>query len=232
VRTIGLIGGMSWESTVLYYQLVNRLVAERLGPLHSARLVLYSVDFHDIEIMQRTGEWARAGDSLAQAARAVQAAGAEFLVLCTNTMHKVADAVTAATSIPLLHIVDPTGRAIRDRGLRRVGLLATRFTMEEGFYRDRLAQRFGIEAIVPEPRARERVHAIIYEELCQGRVLASSRAEYVAAIEVLKARGAEGVILGCTEIMLLIDASHSPVPVFDSTALHARAAVEWALADG
>jgi aspartate racemase len=226
---MGLIGGMSWESTVLYYQLVNRLVAERLGPLHSAQLVMYSVDFHDIEVMQRTGQWTRAGEVLADAARAVEAAGADFLVMCTNTMHKVADAVTAATSIPLLHIVDPTAQAIREQGLRRVGLLATRFTMEEPFYRDRLAQRFGIEAIVPEPRERERVHAIIYDELCQGRVLDSSRAEYVAAIEGLRERGAEGVILGCTEITLLISAADSPLPVFDSTALHARAAVEWAL---
>ena len=229
MRTIGLIGGMSWESTVPYYQHINRLVAERLGPLHSAKLVLYSVDFHEIEVFQRTAQWAAAGERLAEAARAVQAAGADFLVLCTNTMHKVADAITAAVHLPLIHIVDPTGEAICARGLSRVGLLATRFTMEERFYRDRLQERFGVEAIVPDAQERSRVHAIIYEELCQGRIRDESRAEYLRIVDSLRRRGAEGVILGCTEIGLLIRAGDSELPFFDSTYLHARAAVERAL---
>ena len=229
MRTIGLIGGMSWESTVPYYQHINRLVAERLGPLHSAKLVLYSVDFHEIEVFQRTAQWAAAGEQLAQAARSVQSAGADFLVLCTNTMHKVADAITAAVDLPLIHIVDPTGEAICARGLSRVGLLATRFTMEERFYRDRLQERFGVEAIVPDAQERSRVHAIIYEELCQGRIRDESRAEYLRIVDSLRRRGAEGVILGCTEIGLLIRAGDSELPFFDSTYLHARAAVERAL---
>src|SRR5262245_15731870 len=174
---------MSWESTVPYYQHINRLVAERLGPLHSAKLILYSVDFHEIEVLQRTAQWEAAGEQLAQAARAVQAAGADFLVLCTNTMHKVADAITAAVDLPLIHIVDPTGDAICARGVRRVGLLATRFTMEEGFYRDRLAKRFHVEAIIPDSAQRERVHSIIYDELCQGRIREDSRAEYLRIVE-------------------------------------------------
>jgi aspartate racemase len=228
MRTIGLIGGMSWESTVPYYQHINRLTAERLGPLHSAKLVLYSVDFHEIEVFQRTAQWDAAGERLAQAALAVQAAGAELLVLCTNTMHKVADAITAAVDLPFIHIVDPTGEAIRARGLRRVGLLATRFTMEERFYRDRLEERFNVEVIVPDAAERARVHAIIYEELCQGRIREESRAEYLRTIESLRGRGAQGVILGCTEIGLLIHEGDSELPFYDSTYLHARAAVDRA----
>jgi amino-acid racemase len=230
MRTIGLIGGMSWESTVTYYQHINRLVAQRLGPLHSAQIVLYSVDFADIEAMQRRGEWTRAGERLAAAARALRAAGVDCIVLCTNTMHIVADAVSAAVDVPLLHIVDPTGGAIRARGLHRVGLLATRFTMEERFYRDALAERHGIEALVPPPQQRERVHEIIYQELCQGRLLASSRAEYLRIVDALYANGAEGIILGCTEIGLLLTQDDTRVPLFDSTWLHARAAVDYALA--
>jgi aspartate racemase len=229
MRTIGLIGGMSWESTVPYYQHINRLTAQRLGPLHSARLVLYSVDFSDIEAMQRSARWDEAGALLADAARRVQAAGAEFLVLCTNTMHKVADAIEAAVDIPLLHIVDPTGSAIRAVGLRRVGLLGTRYTMEDPFYRDCLAQRFGIEAIVPEAAERARVHEVIYEELCRGRVLASSREEYLGIAAALAARGARGIILGCTEVGMLIGQGDTAIPLFDTTFLHAQAAVTWAI---
>ena len=229
MRTIGLIGGMSWESTVPYYQHINRLIAERLGPLHSARIVLYSVDFHEIETMQRTAQWDAAGTLLAGAARKVQAAGADFLLLCTNTMHKVAGAVTAAVEIPLLHIVDPTGVAIRAHALRRVGLLATRYTMEDPFYRDLLAARFGIDAIVPDEPARTRVHDIIYEELCQGRIVDSSRADYLRIIDELAARGAEGIILACTEIGMLIGQADTDIPLFDTTLLHAQAAVTWAL---
>jgi aspartate racemase len=229
MRTIGLIGGMSWESTVPYYQHINRFVAEELGPLHSAELVLYSVDFHEIETMQRTAQWEAAGARLARAARAVEAAGADFLVLCTNTMHKVAEAITGAVGIPLLHIVDPTGEAIRAHGLRRVGLLATGYTMEDGFYRDCLRERFGIEAIVPDAADRRRVHDIIYGELCRGRVLEESRAEYLRIVDALCARGAEGVILGCTEITLLLGPGDTAVPLFDTTLLHARAAVRRAI---
>jgi len=230
MRTIGLVGGMSWESTVPYYQHINRLTAERLGPLHSARIVLYSVDFSEIETMQRTAQWAAAGALLADAARAVEAGGADFLLLCTNTMHKVADAVVQAIRIPLLHIVDPTGRAIRARGMRRVGLLATGYTMEDPFYRDCLVSRFGVEAIVPEPTDRRRVHEIIYDELCQGVVRDTSRKEYLRVVDALIAQGVQGIILGCTEIGMLIGEKDTDVPLFDTTYLHAEAAVSRALA--
>ena len=229
MRTIGLIGGMSWESTVPYYQHINRMTAERLGPLHSARIVLYSVDFHEIELLQRTGGWSEAGELLADAARRVQAAGADFIVLCTNTMHKVADAITAAVELPLLHIVDTTGEAIRERGLTRVGLLATRYTMEDGFWRDRLAGRFDIEAIVPPAPDRERVHRIVYDELCQGRIVEASRQEYLRVVRALCDAGAEGIILGCTEIGLLLEQKDTSVPLFDTTYLHAQAAVRFAI---
>jgi aspartate racemase len=231
MRTIGLIGGMSWESTVPYYQHLNRLTAQRLGPLHSARLVLYSVDFDDIESLQRTAQWDAAGELLANAARAVESAGADFLLLCTNTMHKVAAAVETAVDIPLLHIVDATGSAIRALGLRRVGLLATRYTMEDPFYRDWLAERFGIETIVPEEAERARVHQIIYEELCRGRVLDSSREECLRIVASLAARGAQGTILGCTEIGMLISQGDTAIPLFDTAFLHAQAAVNRALED-
>jgi len=231
MRTIGLIGGMSWESTVPYYRHINRMTAERLGPLHSARIVLYSVDFHEIEALQRTGGWTAAGELLADAARRVQAAGADFIVLCTNTMHKVADAITAAVDLPLLHIVDPTGDAIRERGLTRVGLLATRYTMEDAFWRDRLAARFGIEAIVPPKAERERVHAIVYDELCQGRIVEASKQEYLRIVGALCDAGAEGIVLGCTEIGLLLTQADASVPLFDTTHLHAQAAVRLAIDD-
>jgi aspartate racemase len=229
MRTIGLIGGMSWESTVPYYQHINRMTAERLGPLHSARLVLYSVDFHEIEVAQRTGNWTAAGELLAVAARRVQAAGAECIVLCTNTMHKVADAITAAVELPLIHIVDPTGEAIVERGLRRVGLLATRYTMEDTFWRERLAQRFGIEAIVPPKADRDRVHDIVYEELCQGRILEASKREYLRIVDALQDAGAQGIVLGCTEIGLLLTQADTSVPLFDTSFLHAQAAVRFAI---
>jgi aspartate racemase len=229
MRTIGLIGGMSWESTVAYYQHLNRLTAERLGPLHSARLVLCNVDFDEIETMQRTAQWEAAGEVLANAARSVEAAGADFLVLCTNTMHKVADAIGAAVDIPLLHIVDPTGVALCERGFRRVGLLATRYTMEDPFYRECLDARFGIEAIAPGEPERTLVHDIIYEELCRGRVLESSRRECLRIIDSLAARGCEGIVLACTEIGLLVGQGDTDVPLFDTTFLHAQAAVSWAL---
>jgi aspartate racemase len=227
VRYIGLLGGMSWESTAEYYRLLNRGVADRMGGLHSAPLLLHSVDFAEIAEMQRAGDWTTAGARLAQAARGLEGAGAQALVLCTNTMHHVAGALEAAVSIPLLHIVDPIGTALRSAGVGRVGLLGTRFTMELPFWRDRLRERFGVELVVPEASDRAEVHRIIYEELCRGRIEDLSRAAYVAVIERLGAKGAQAVILGCTEIGLLVKATDSPLPVFDSTALHAQAAVDF-----
>ena len=229
MQTIGLIGGMSWESTLPYYRIVNEATRERLGGLHSARVVLVSVDFHEIERLQHAGDWVAAGDCLADAARSLQSAGADFIVLCTNTMHKVAPAIEAAVAIPLLHIADATAAAIRADGLRRVGLLGTRFTMEQAFYRERLEQRHGIEAIVPDAPDRAFVHEVIYEELCAGRVLDDSRAGYRRVIADLVARGAEAVILGCTEIGLLVGAGDATVPLYDTTRLHALAAVDRAL---
>ncbi|WP_440225072.1 aspartate/glutamate racemase family protein [Dokdonella sp. MW10] len=229
MKTIGLIGGMSWESTALYYRLVNEAVKHALGGLHSARVVLYSVDFDDIEHLQRRGEWDAAGRLLADAARALEAAGADLLVLCTNTMHKVAPALEAAVAIPLLHIADPTAAAVRAAGVRKVGLLGTRFTMEEGFYREGLVER-GLEVVLPTPEDRALVHRVIYDELCVGVVDARSREAYRRVMADLVARGAGAIILGCTEIGLLVGEGDVDVPVFDTTVLHARAAVAVALA--
>jgi len=229
MKTIGLIGGMSWESTAQYYRLINELVKQRLGGLHSARLVLYSVDFHDIELLQHAGRWNEAGAQLADAARALEAAGAECVVLCTNTMHKVAAAIGAAVSIPLLHIADATAAEIRHAGVKQVGLLGTRFTMEEDFYRGRLEQQ-GIGVLVPEAAEREIVHRVIYDELCVGAVNAASRESYQRIIAGLVDRGVQGIVFGCTEIGLLVSAADAPVPVFDTTAIHAASAVEFALA--
>jgi len=230
MKTIGLIGGMSWESTVPYYRQINECVKARLGGLHSARLVLYSVDFHEIERLQRAGDWDTAGAVLADAARALERAGAEFVVLCTNTMHKVASAIEAVVAIPLFHIADPTAERIKADGFRTIGLLGTRFTMEQAFYKDRLHERHGLDVLVPEPDEREIVHRVIYDELCLGAVRDESRAAYRAIMARLVERGAEAIILGCTEISLLVDASDSAVPLFDTTAIHAKAAAEFALA--
>jgi aspartate racemase len=229
MKTIGLIGGMSWESTVPYYTHINEAVKERLGGLHSARLVLYSVDFHDIERLQHAGDWEAAGSMLANAARSLEAAGADFLVLCTNTMHKVAPAIEDAVGVPLLHIADPTGAAIQRAGHRTVGLLGTRFTMEEAFYRDRLRDRHGLRVVLPDAADREVVHRVIYEELCLGIVRGESRSAYLAIMGKLAAQGAEAIILGCTEISLLVNQSDCDIPLFDTTALHASAAAEEAL---
>ena len=229
MKTIGLIGGMSWESTLGYYKLINEAARQRLGGLHSARLVLYSLDFHDIERLQQAGDWDAAGALLADAARSLAAAGADFIVLCTNTMHKVADAIESAVSIPLLHIADPTASAIKVAGCARVGLLGTRFTMEQSFYRERLRECHGLEVIVPDVAARDVIHRIIYEELCRGDVRAESREEYRRIMCDLVSCGAQAIILGCTEISLLVDQSDAEVPLFDTTALHARAAAQVAL---
>jgi len=229
MKTIGLLGGMSWESTVPYYRIVNETVRERLGGLHSAKVVLHSVDFHDIEELQRTAQWDAAGAQLAAAAQSLERAGAELLVLCTNTMHKVAPQIEAATSLPLLHIADPTAAAIRNAGLATVGLLGTRFTMEQPFYRGRLSERHGLRVLVPPPGDQAIVHRVIYEELCVGRVRTESRSEYRRIMAQLVAQGAEGIILGCTEITLLVGEGDAAVPLFDTTLLHARAAAERAL---
>ncbi len=229
MKTIGLLGGMSWESTLPYYRHINEAVRERLGGLHSARLVLYSLDFHEIEALQRQGDWAAAGTLLADAARRLESAGADFLLLCTNTMHKVADAIEAASALPLLHIADPTAAAIQAAGLQRVGLLGTRFTMEQPFYRQRLEDRHGIQVLVPDEPDRAEVHRVIYEELCRGVVSEASRQAYRQVITRLVARGAQAVILGCTEIGLLVRADDAEVPLFDTCVLHAQAAAERAL---
>jgi aspartate racemase len=230
LQTIGLIGGMSWESTIPYYRIINERIKERLGGLHSAKLVLYSVDFHEIERLQHADAWDAAGQAMAAAARSVQAGGADFLVLCTNTMHKVAPAMEQAVDIPLLHIADPTAEAIRALGLGRVGLLGTRFTMEQDFYRGRLQERFGLEVAVPDAADRAIVHRVIYDELCLGQVLEPSRDAFRQIIRRLVAQGAQGIILGCTEISLLIDPGDAPVPTFDTTRLHALSAADRALA--
>jgi aspartate racemase len=223
MKTLGMIGGMSWESTLPYYRVVNETVRAQLGGLHSARLVLYSVDFDDIERLQRAGDWSAAGDAMADAARALHAAGADLLILCTNTMHKVAGAIEAATPLPLLHIADATADAIRAAGLARVGLLGTRFTMEQDFYQARL-RAHGIETQVPGAIDRDEVHRIIYEELCMGQVREASRQRFRDIMARLVESGAEGIILGCTEIMLLVQPGDTGVPTFDTTTLHARAA--------
>ena len=229
MKTIGLIGGMSWESTANYYRDLNERVKERLGGLHSARIVLYSVDFHDIERLQHAGLWEEAGAALAAAACALEAAGADCVVLCTNTMHKVAPAIEATIGVPFLHIADPTAAAVKQAGIRRIGLLGTRFTMEEDFYRGRLATKHGLEVLVPDTAGRETVHRVIYDELCLGQVLEPSRHAFRKIIAELVERGAEGVILGCTEIAMLVSPEDSPVPVFDTTELHAISAVDFAL---
>lgn len=229
MKIIGLIGGMSWESTIPYYRHVNEAIRERLGGLHSAKVILYSVDFHEIEQLQHAGNWLAAGGVLAEAARALESAGADFLVLCTNTMHKVASAIEAAVRIPLFHIADPTADEIKRAGFTTVGLLGTRFTMEQDFYQDRLRERHGLHVLTPEAEDREVIHRVIYDELCLGKVTPESRAEYRRVMAELVARGAEAIILGCTEISLLVAQQDSQVPLFDTTSIHARKAAEWAL---
>lgn len=229
MKIIGLIGGMSWESTVPYYRQINEIVKERLGGLHSAKLILYSVDFDEIERLQHCGNWEAAGAILAEAARALEAAGASFLVLCTNTMHKVASHIEAAVTIPLLHIADPTAIEIKRAGYSTIGLLGTRFTMEQPFYRDRLSKIHNLRVIVPELNDREIIHRIIYEELCLGIIKSESRNEYRRIIKAIASKGAEAIILGCTEISLLINQQDAVLPLFDTTAIHAKAAAQEAI---
>lgn len=228
MTTIGLIGGMSWESTAVYYRLLNEGVRARAGGLHSADLLLHSIDFSPIAEMQAQGDWAAAGAALAESARRLERAGASCLVLCTNTMHKVADPIIAATNLPFLHLADVTARAVLASGASRPLLLATRFTMEQGFYRDRL-RAFGVETLVPQPEERDEVHRVIYEELCRGQVSPASRERYREIVaRAVREEGADGVILGCTEITLLVSQADFSVPVFDTTALHVTAALDFA----
>lgn len=228
MKTIGLLGGMSWESTQTYYRLLNENVKTALGGLHSAKVVLNSVDFAEIEALQHQGNWDETARILSAAAQAVESAGAEVLLIGTNTMHKVAPQIEAAISIPLLHIADATAQVLLDAGIDRIGLLGTRFTMEQAFYRERLEAK-GIEVLTPKATQRDRIHQIIYEELCQGVISERSRAEYLAVVDDLAAHGAQGVILGCTEIGLLIQQAHTPVPLYDTTHIHAEQAVAYAL---
>jgi len=229
MKVIGLIGGMSWESSAEYYRIINREVRARLGGNRSARSLMWSMDFGEIERLQHLGDWAALTDLMVEAARNLEAGGADFIVVCTNTMHRMADEIAARVAIPLLHIADPTAQAVRRAGFSRVGLLGTAFTMEQDFYKGRLATKFGLEVIVPEADDRRTVHDIIYRELVAGEIHEASRARYREVIARLVKRGAEAVILGCTEIMLLVSAADSPVPLYDTTELHALAAVDLAL---
>lgn len=229
MKTIGLLGGMSWESTLGYYQSLNEGVKEALGGLHSAKIAMYSVDFDGIEKRQHAGDWQGTAEILAESAQRVQAAGADFLLICTNTMHKVAPQIEAAIDIPVLHIADATAEQLIEKGIKKVGLLGTAFTMEQDFYKGRLTQKHGLTVVVPDAEDRKIVHDVIYQELCLGNILAPSRREYLRIIESLAAQGAEAVILGCTEIAMLVKQADSEVPLLDTTTIHAQKAVQYAL---
>ena len=229
MKTIGLIGGMSWESSIEYYRIINETTKTKLGGLHSAKSLMYSVDFAEVEILQHQGKWAEAADMLVDAAKRLENGGADFIVLCTNTMHKVAEEIQASVQIPLLHIADATAQVVKDSGIRAIGLLGTRFTMEEEFYKGRLSQQYGLQVHIPNAQEREVIHRVIYDELVVGEIKQHSKEQYLGIIERMLAQGAEGVILGCTEIGLLIHKQDSRVPLFDTTRIHAEAAVEYAL---
>ncbi len=229
MKTIGVIGGMSWESSAEYYRLLNRHAKLRLGGHHNARSLLLTVDFAAVEASQRAGDWAALGAQMADAAHRLEAGGADLVILATNTMHRVSGSIEQAIGIPFLHIADPTGGALHAAGIERVALLGTRYTMEQTFYTGRLRERFALDTLVPDEDDREHVHRIIYDELCHGIINDESRRVYQRVIEDLASRGAQAVILGCTEITLLIKPEHSVLPVFDTTALHAQAAVDWAI---
>jgi aspartate racemase len=230
MKTIGLVGGMSWESTLEYYRIINQRVKEKAGGFHSAKIVMYSVDFQDVESRQHQERWEELTALMIDAAQRVERAGAEFLVICTNTMHMMAGEVQDSVRIPLLHIVDVTAEAIKSRSFRRVGLLGTRFTMEKDFYKERLHKDYGLEVIIPEEKERELIHAILYDELCLGEIREKSKETFQKIIAGLKARGAQGIILGCTEIPLLVSQKDYDIPLFDTTTLHAEAAADYALA--
>lgn len=229
MKTIGLIGGMSWESTLEYYRLINENIKAQLGGLHSAKILMYSVDFAEIEKLQQGNNWLEAAHVLIAIARKLEDAGADCVVICTNTMHKLADEIQCAVKIPLLHIADATGEAIKKVGFTKVGLLGTKFTMEEGFYRNRIKNRYGIDVIIPEENARQIVHEVIYNELCLGTIKLESKLAMQKIIEDLAANGVKAVILGCTEIPLLIKANDAAIPVFDTMKIHAENAVKFAL---
>jgi aspartate racemase len=231
MKTIGLLGGLSWESTVSYYQIINRTVGERRGGLHSARIILNSVDFEEIERLQHEGRWPEAGSILADAAAAVERAGADFLVICTNTMHRVASDIESRIRIPLLHIADPTARALQSVGFSVVGLLSTKFTMEQSFYRGRLEENFAMTVHIPGNASRRLVHSVIYDELCRGIISERSREAFKNVVDELVEAGSEAVVLGCTEIGLLLRSEDVSVPLFDTTRLHAEAAALWALGE-
>ena len=230
MQTIGLLGGMSWESTVLYYQLLNEGVRERIGGLHSAKILMHSVDFAEIEQFQVNGQWHEAGKKLAAAALGLEQSGADMVLICTNLMHKVAPMIESQIKIPLLHIADAAGKTIKSQGLKKIGLLGTRYTMEEDFYRQRLLDNFDLDVIIPDSEDREYIHRTIFHELCQGKFTAESRQKYLVIIDKLHAQGAEGVILGCTEIPLLIQQEDTDLPLFNTAALHAQHALEHSFA--
>jgi aspartate racemase len=229
MRLIGLIGGLSWESSAEYYRIINERAQAKLGGVHSARTLMYSFDFGEIEALQHRGDWPAATALMIDAAERLERGGAEFVVICSNTMHRMANEVAAAIRVPLLHIADPTAERVKSAGIARVGLLGTQFTMEQDFYKGRLAERFGLEVIVPDAGDRAVVHEVIDRELVKGEVRDASRQKYRAIIHRLAAAGAEAIIFGCTEIMLLVDAADCPVPVFDTTTIHAEAALEMSL---
>ena len=229
MKTIGLIGGMSWESSIEYYRIINETVKRRLGGLHSADCLMYSVDFAEIEALQHAGDWDQLTRDMIFAAQRLERGGAACLVICTNTMHKMADEIASKIQLPLLHIADAAGAAIKAKGLTTVGLLGTRFTMEGDFYRGRLAEKFGLQVLIPEGIDRETVHRVIYDELVKGEIRAESRQEFLKIINNLQSQGAQGIILGCTEIPLLVRQTDVVIPIFDTTRLHAEAAVSWAI---
>ena len=231
MKTIGLIGGMSWESSAEYYRIINQAVSRRLGAPHSAQILMYSIDFAELEVLQRTGRWDEAGQMMADAAQRLERGGADFILICANTMHKSIEPMQAVVHIPILHIVDPTARAIHAQNIQKVGLLGTRYTMEETFYTARLAQQFGLDVLIAGADDRSLVHRVIFDELVAGIINPASREGYRKVIQNLVQQGAEGIIFGCTEICLLINAEDSPMPVFDTTLLHAMAAVDEALKD-
>lgn len=230
MKTIGLIGGMSWESSIEYYRIINETAKAKLGGLHSAKSIMYSVDFAEIEPLQNQGRWEEAAQLMVAAGQSLERAGADFVVLCTNTMHKLADEIQRNIRIPLLHIADATAQKIKAAGLRKIGLLGTRFTMEQDFYKGRLIDNYDLEVLTPDSRERETIHRVIYDELCQGIVKQESREKYLTIMEKLVQAGAEGIILGCTEIELLVHDGESPVPLFPTAKIHAITAVEYALA--
>jgi aspartate racemase len=229
MKTIGLIGGMSWESSIEYYRIINETAKARLGGLHSAKSIMYSVDFAEIEILQHQGKWAEAAEILIDVAKKLEKAGADFIVLCTNTMHKVADDIQANIKIPLLHIADPTAQLVKAADIKEIGLLGTRFTMEQEFYKGKLSQKYGLKVHIPNPQEREIVHRIIYDELVIGKIKQRSKEQYLNIIEGMVNQGVKGVILGCTEIMLLVQEQDTQIPLFDTTRIHAEAALEYAL---